>query len=179
MSKKRLQSAILPPAFFKRPVLAVAPELLGKYLVRELPDGTIDARMITEVEAYDGEEDKACHASKGRTKRTEVLYGNAGNWYVYLCYGIHHLLNVVTGEEGYPAAVLIRGVEGVVGPGRVTKLLSIGKELNARPTVPMSGLWIEDRGVAVAKNKILKTPRIGVAYAGEWAHKPYRFVLED
>lgn len=168
---------ILPPAFFERPVLKVAPELLGKYLVRKLPNGVIDARMIVEVEAYDGEKDKASHASRGRTLRTEVLYGEAGNWYVYLCYGIHFMLNVVTGQKGYPSAVLVRGVEGAIGPGRVTKALAIDKSLNTTAAAPISGLWIEDRGVIVRKSQILKTPRIGVDYAGEWAKKPYRFVL--
>lgn len=134
--------------------------------------------MITEVEAYDGPEDKACHASRGRTARTSVLFGPPGHWYVYLCYGIHEMLNLVTGPEGYPAAVLIRGVEGFVGPGRVTKALGIDRRFNTRPADRAAGLWIERPSRAPDPAQILATPRIGVDYAGlEWASKPWRFVL--
>lgn len=178
VAMRHSRGKILPGTFFNRPVLEVAPELLGKYLVRALPDGSVEARMIVEVEAYDGENDKACHASKGRTKRTETLYGEAGQWYVYLCYGIHWLLNVVTGPKDYPAAVLIRGVEEAMGPGRVTKALVINKNFNAQKVEKKTGLWIEDRGVKLDPKRMYATPRIGVAYAGEWAMKPYRFVLE-
>lgn len=168
---------ILTKKSYDRPVLEVAPDLLGKYIVREI-EGKQMAYMITETEAYDGPEDKACHAHKGRTARTEIMYGEAGHWYVYFVYGMHHMLNIVTGPVGYPAAVLIRSVEGITGPGRVTKQLSIYKDLNTKKAVRESGLWIEDRGVAVNPNHILHTPRIGIAYAEEWAQKPYRFVLE-
>ena len=153
--------------------------LLGKTLVRRHPDGRVEARRITEVEAYDGEADLACHAAKGRTRRTEVLYGPGGSWYVYLCYGVHEMLNLVVGPEGWPAAVLIRGVEGIVGPGRLTKALGIDRRLNAAPATPETGLWVEDRGPPVPRGRIRATPRIGVAYAGEvWAGKRWRFVIE-
>jgi len=174
MTKK----TIVQKEFFDRPVLDVAHDLLGKYLVRR-KDGEERAYMITEVEAYDGPDDKACHASKGRTERTEVMFGEAGVWYVYLVYGMYDMLNVVTGEKEYPAAVLIRGVEGISGPGKITKRLGVTRSLNAKAAAPKSGLWIEDRGVAVPEKNIVCTPRIGVAYAKEWAHKPYRFVLKD
>jgi DNA-3-methyladenine glycosylase len=152
--------------------------LLGKFLVRRHADGRIEARMITETEAYDGEHDLACHARAGRTARTAVMYEPGGVWYVYLCYGIHEMLNLVVGPRDRPAAVLIRGVEGAPGPGRVTKALGIDRSLNARPAAPASGLWIEDRGVCVARSRVQVTPRIGVDYAGpEWAAKPWRFVL--
>jgi DNA-3-methyladenine glycosylase len=134
--------------------------------------------MITETEAYDGPHDKACHAHKGRTGRTEVMFGEAGHWYVYFVYGMHHMLNMVTGPIGYPAAVLIRGVEHINGPGKVTKELSIYKDLNTKKAVRENGLWIEDRGVIIDPVHILRTPRIGVTYAGEWAQKPYRFVMK-
>lgn len=152
--------------------------LIGKFLVRRRSDGRDDARMIVEVEAYDGECDLACHARAGRTRRTSVLYESGGIWYVYLCYGIHEMLNLVVGPKDWPAAVLIRGVEGITGPGRVTKQLEIDRKLNGAPAAPESGLWIEDRDVVVPKSAVQATPRIGVDYAGEiWAKKPWRFVM--
>ena len=152
--------------------------LLGKFLVRRFPDGRSEARMITEVEAYDGEHDLACHARAGRTRRTETLYAAGGVWYVYLCYGIHEMLNLVVGPEDWPAAVLIRGVEGLSGPGRLTKALGINRDLNRASAEPGSGLWIEDHGVRLPRGSIAATPRIGVDYAGPvWSAKPWRFVL--
>ncbi|MBI2048728.1 MAG: DNA-3-methyladenine glycosylase [Parcubacteria group bacterium] len=175
MSAPHKPQAPLLTNFFDRPVLEVTPELLGKFLVRRVNGKTMRHR-ITEVEAYDGEQDKACHASRGRTPRTEVMYGAAGHWYVYLCYGMHEMLNIVTGPKEYPAAVLIRGVEGVHGPGRVTQLCAIGRTLNAKPATKKSGLWIEDGGMQVPKKEIVQTPRIGVSYAGAWAKAPYRYI---
>ncbi|MCX6955249.1 MAG: DNA-3-methyladenine glycosylase [Verrucomicrobia bacterium] len=166
--------------------VALARGLLGKHLVRRHADGRIDARMIVETEAYDGERDLACHARVGRTKRTEVMYAAGGVWYVYLCYGIHEMLNLVVGPEGWPAAVLVRGVEGAIGPGRVTKALGIGRALNGTAATEDAGgidgtgpgLWVEDRGVKIPRGAVTATPRIGVDYAGlEWAGKPWRFVL--
>ncbi len=168
---------ILPLSFFNRPTVEVARDLIGKTLVRRFPDGTQTALRITETEAYDGPLDLACHAAKGRTPRTEVMYGPAGHFYVYFIYGIHWLLNVVTGPEDFPSAVLIRAVEGISGPARVTKALKIDKSFYGKPVVPESGLWFEDRGEKV--RKIKATPRIGVDYAGEeWAGKEWRFVVE-
>lgn len=163
----------------KSPV-ACARSLLGTFLVRRRGDGTPVARMITEVEAYDGERDLACHARAGRTARTEVLYASAGVWYVYLCYGIHEMLNLVVGPPDWPAAVLIRGVAGIAGPGRVTKQLGIDRSFNRAPAAPSSGLWIEDRDVVLPRGAIQATPRIGVDFAGPiWAQKPWRFVLNQ
>lgn len=173
-----MRKRILTQFYYDRPVLRVAEELLGKYLVRLYADGTQEAYMITETESYDGEKDLACHASKGRTKRTEVMYGSAGHWYVYLCYGMYYMLNVVTGSVGYPAAVLIRGLSDANGPGILTKKLGITKELNGKSLSKTAGLWIEDRGTIFAKKDIIRTPRIGVGYAKEWADKPYRFVIK-
>ncbi|MDI6731114.1 MAG: DNA-3-methyladenine glycosylase [Candidatus Margulisbacteria bacterium] len=163
--------------FFERPVLKVARDLLGKYLVRRYR-GKVTAYMITEVEAYDGPKDKACHASRGRTERNKVMFGEAGHFYVYFVYGMHWMLNIVTGKPGYPAAVLIRGVEGVNGPARVCKKLHINKKLNGKLAAHKSGLWFEDGGIKIPAEKIKRTPRIGVAYAKEWAMKPYRFVFD-
>lgn len=163
-----------------RGTVATARWLIGKYLARRREDGAVDGRMITEVEAYDGERDQACHARAGRTTRTDVMYGPGGFWYVYLCYGIHEMLNLVVGPAGWPAAVLVRGVEGIRGPGRLTKELGIDRRLNAAPAAPVSGLWLEDRGVVLSRNAIEVTPRIGVDYAGDvWSMKPWRFVLRD
>src|SRR5688500_2278654 len=163
----------------RKKTLALARWLLGKHLVRRFADGRIEARMITETEAYHGENDLACHARAGRTARTSVLYEAGGIWYVYLCYGIHEMLNLVAGPAGSPAAVLIRGVEGAIGPGRVTKTLGIDRALNRAPTAESSGLWIEDRGVRVPASIISRTPRIGVDYAGPvWSAKPWRFTFD-
>lgn len=174
---------ILNKAFFNRATLKVARELLGKFLVVKGK-----AYMITEVEAYDGPHDKASHAHKGKTARNEVMFGEAGYWYVYLVYGMYNMLNIVTGKKDYPAAVLIRGtrldstdksrqVEGVNGPGKLTKAFKIDKRFNKKKVERKTGLWIEDRGVKVKKSEIKRTPRIGVDYAGACAKKPYRFVL--
>jgi len=157
--------------------MALARGLLGKFLVRSTPRGRV-AAMITEVEAYHGEQDLACHARHGLTARNAVMYGPGGVWYVYLCYGVHEMLNLVTGPRDYPAAVLIRGVEGAGGPGRLTKGLAIDRRLNGVVCAPESGLWIEDRGVRLPRGAIKATPRIGVDYAGPvWAKKRWRFVL--
>jgi DNA-3-methyladenine glycosylase len=162
----------------RRATVACARWLLGKYLVRRHATGGMEARLITEVEAYSGERDLACHARAGRTARTEALYAAGGIWYVYLCYGIHEMLNLVVGPPDWPAAVLIRGVEGISGPGRVTKHFGIDRRLNRALADPASGLWLEDRGVRVPRASVAATARIGVDYAGEtWAKKPWRFVL--
>ena len=167
---------ILGHDFLDRPTLVVAEELLGQYLCREL-DGEVRRYTITEVEAYDGTEDKACHAHKGRTPRNSIMFGPAGHWYVYLCYGMHWLLNVVTGPENYPAAVLFRGMEEVSGPGRLTKHLGIDKKQDREPCTVETGLWLESSGQTVSKTEIVRTPRIGIGYAGEWVDVPYRLIF--
>jgi DNA-3-methyladenine glycosylase len=170
--------SVLGDEFYARPALAVARDLLGKYLVRQLGDEQIALR-IHETEAYIGPRDLACHAAKGRTSRTEVMFGPAGYWYVYFIYGIHWMLNVVTESEGFPAAVLLRGAGTADGPARLTKALAIDKRLNSQPADLSAGLWIEDRGERVVRSAVRRTPRIGVDYAGLWAAKPYRFVLDE
>ena len=171
-------SLVQPQEIQSRGTVSLARWLLGKVLVRS--DGESQGRfLICEVEAYDGERDLACHASKGRTKRTEVMYGAGGVWYVYLCYGVHEMLNLVTGPADYPAAVLIRGVEGISGPGRLTKRLKIGRSLNGAVAQPASGLYIEDHGIVVPRRLIVSGPRVGVDYAGPvWAAKPWRFLFD-
>ncbi|MCL4404997.1 MAG: DNA-3-methyladenine glycosylase [Patescibacteria group bacterium] len=172
-----MRRRVLGKKFFDEPTLDVARSLLGKYMVRRRGK-TEKAYMITEVEAYDGPRDKASHASHGRTPRVEVMFGEAGKLFVYFTYGMHWMLNVVTGPKDYPAAVLVRGVEGINGPGRVTKKLLVDKKLNGKKAAPSSGLWFEDRGIAIRRSAISRTSRIGVSYAGSyWASRKYRFVL--
>jgi DNA-3-methyladenine glycosylase len=152
--------------------------LLGKELVRTR-GGRERTLRITEVEAYDSERDLACHASRGRTPRTETLYLAGGVWYVYFVYGMHHMLNLVTGPEGRPAAVLIRGLDTLSGPGRLTRALGIDLSLNRSAARPESGLHLEDAGVDIPKRLIRASPRVGVDYAGPlWAGKLWRFSLD-
>jgi len=172
---------ILKVNFFNRDTEVVAQELLGKLLVRRIGEKEISA-MITETEAYDSLDDLASHASKGRTGRTEVMFGKPGNFYVYLVYGMYFMLNVVTREKDYPAAVLIRGVKlqnaNLNGPGKITNFFKIDKNLNSKVAGTSSGLWFEDRGVEVSQGKVKKLPRVGVAYAGPvWSVKKRRFLL--
>lgn len=173
---------ILQKNFFKRNVVIVAEDLIGKYIVRDI-QGKVTACRIIETEAYNGERDLACHASKGRTKRTEVLYAEGGHLYVYLIYGMHYLLNVVADVKDYPAGVLIRGIETkngkMVGPGKVARHLQIDKLFHGKKAEKKMKLWFEDRGQSVPYGRIKKTPRIGVEYAGPvWARKKWRFVLK-
>jgi DNA-3-methyladenine glycosylase len=172
---------ILPISFYARDTVRVARSLLGKYLVRHV-NGSIIAGRIIEVEAYVGPHDLACHASKGRTQRTEVLFGKPGLAYVYLIYGMYNCLNVVTERSEFPAAVLIRAVQddtGLIdGPGRVCRAYMIDRALNRHDLTNRQTLWLEDRGERVARSQIGAYPRIGVDYAGEWAAKPWRFRIK-
>lgn len=168
---------ILTKSFFERDTVTVATELLGKPLCRRLESGKILRSRITETEAYDGFEDKASHAHRGATTRNVVMFGPAGRAYVYLCYGVHWLLNLTTREEGYPAAVLIRGTEGATGPGRLTKHLKIDGELNKKVLNRVNGLWVEEAG-PVDPSCVEAGARVGIDYAGEeWAAKAWRFSI--
>jgi len=178
----------LPQTFFNRPTLTVAKGLLGKVLNTQTSSGILQTKIV-DVEAYVGPKDKACHASKGRTKRTEIMFGPAGFTYVYLIYGMYHCLNIVTEQEEFPAAILIRGLEilredhspdlprRIDGPGRVCRFLEIDRTHNGLDATLGTALWIEDHGLAVSKKHIQALPRIGVDYAGEWAKKLWRFCL--
>jgi DNA-3-methyladenine glycosylase len=195
---------VLPRSFFLRPdVVQIARDLLGTYLVTRF-DGKLTSGMITETEAYEGITDRASHAYGNRcTDRTEVMYREGGIAYIYLCYGVHSLFNIVTNKNGIPHAILIRGItpaEGTermlertgylkltsrsgVGPGKVTKLLGIHYSLSGVdlcrkfPGISKTPIWIEDRGIHPKPSEIRATPRIGVDYAGEDARLPYRFSL--
>jgi DNA-3-methyladenine glycosylase len=173
-----MRRIITPKALGSKKTVGLARWLLGKVLVRSRR-GHETAVLITEVEAYDGPRDRASHASRGRTPRNAVMFEPGGRWYVYLCYGVHEMLNLVTGPRDYPAAILIRGIANVAGPGRVTRALGIGRAWNNRPAAPSSRLWIEDRGVRVPRRLVQATPRIGVPYAGPvWAGKKWRFYFD-
>jgi DNA-3-methyladenine glycosylase len=182
----------IPRSFYQQPTLDVARQLLGKYLVRRHGDGTTVGRIV-ETEAYVGPDDKACHASRGRTPRTQIMFGNAGYAYVYLIYGFHHMLNIVTEAVDFPAAVLIRAVEPLQGvelmaarrgtkerrnlasgPGKLCQAFAIDRTLNGDDLCGQV-LYVEDAGDPTPK--FLTTPRIGVDYAGEWTHKPWRFIV--
>jgi DNA-3-methyladenine glycosylase len=164
-------------SFFNRSAPIVASELIGKYLVRKI-GARVTAYMITETEAYEGLKDKASHASRGKTKRNEIMFRDAGHIYVYFTYGMHWMLNIVTGAEEYPAAVLIRGVKGISGPARLTKKLKIDGKMNGEIMGGKAGLWIENRGTQISPRKIQRTPRIGIKYAGPvWSKKKWRFLL--
>ena len=170
---------VLGTPFFNRPTLEVAHALPGKYLCRQVGGKTVSL-PLTEVEAYDGFDDKASHAHGGPTPRNAVMFGPAGYWYVYLCYGMHWMLNIVTGPREFPAAVLVRGAGDYSGPGRLTKALRINKTFNGQPITRASGLWLEDRGALVRATEIKRLPRVGIGYAGpHWTKKPYRFVWDS
>ena len=188
-----MKRQLLPKQFFNCPTLTVARQLLGKFLVRRWRGREI-ALMITEVEAYDGPFDLASHASRGRTPRTTIMFGASGRFYIYFTYGMHWLVNVVTGNVDYPAAVLLRA--GVVktgdvntnadikkllikGPARLTKFLKITGALNGAVASRKTGLWFEDRGIKIPAGKIKATKRVGVDYAGPiWSAKEYNFQIQ-
>lgn len=189
----------LKEAFYQRPdVLRVAKELLGKVLVTNW-EGILTSGRIVEAEAYNGVIDKASHAAGGRrTARNEIMYGNGGFSYVYLCYGIHHLFNVVTNLKDTPHAILIRALEPLEGidemlirtgkkeldytltrgPGNVSKALGIYTKHNGI-FLSEEKLYIADDGKKYKRNEIIASPRIGVDYAGEDAKLPYRFYVKD
>jgi len=179
-------------SFYEQPTIEVARQLIGKYLVRKHPDGTTIGRIV-ETEAYVGPEDKACHASRGRTPRNEVMFGPAGHAYVYFIYGFHYMLNLVTEAVEHPAAVLIRAVEPVEGialmqqrrrsdmvrnlasgPGKLCEAFAIDRALNGADACG-DILYVEYRGEPAPK--LVATRRIGVDYAGKWKNKPWRFLL--
>jgi DNA-3-methyladenine glycosylase len=172
-----MKKIVLKKEFFNQSAFKIAPELLGKFLVRKYRNREFSL-MITEIEVYQGFKDKASHAYKGKTKRNKIMFYPAGHWYVYLTYGMHWMLNIVVDKEDYPAAILIRGTDKIYGPGRITKYLKINKNINGWPVEKKSGLWIEDRMVKLNRQKIKRKKRIGVDFAGQWAQKLYRYQIE-
>ena len=176
----RSRSRRLPAWFYMRPALTVARDLLGRTLCRRLADGSVLRGRLVEVEAYDGPADRASHAFRGRTVRNRWMFESGGLAYVYLVYGMHHCLNVVTGEAGHPAAVLLRAAESpgdnsASGPGRLSRAFQVDRALDGSSF--LSGpLWLEV-GEPVPDSAIRRTPRIGVDYAGAWASRRYRFII--
>lgn len=186
-------------SFYERDnVVQIARELPGKFLMTKI-DGIITGGMITEVEAYEGVTDRASHAfNNRRTARTEVMYCAGGTAYVYLCYGIHHLFNVVTNRSGIPHAILIRAIEPTVGigmmmkrrkkrlldftltsgPGALSEALGIHTQHTGKSLLT-GNIWLEDRGIEITQAMITKTTRIGVDYAGTDALLPYRFYIKE
>lgn len=193
-----MSSLKLPYSFYQSDdVVQISRDLLGKVLCTDVEDRGLTAGVITETEAYCGRNDKACHAHGKRTKRTEVMYHEGGKAYVYLCYGIHHLFNIVTNREGMADAILIRAIEPVdgidvmlerrkadthspsltAGPGRLTQALGITTDFYGTDLTGNT-IWIEDRGFSLADQEIKSSPRIGVDYAGEDAKRPWRFYVK-
>lgn len=178
MSRKRLAAA-----FYRRPVLEVARDLLGRTLCRRQDGGRVLRGTLVEVEAYRGEEDLASHARFGRTRRNRWMWEPGGLAYVYLVYGMHHCLNVVTGPRGEPQAVLLRAATSphgasASGPGRLTRAFGVDRRLDGASFLGGGPLWLEE-GTPVADRAVLRTPRIGIDYAGAWAAKRWRFVVQE
>jgi DNA-3-methyladenine glycosylase len=170
----------LPNSFFEEKTLKVARELVGKYLIRQI-NGRIIREKITEVEAYIGPHDLACHSSNASSQRGRAMQGEAGTIFVYLTYGMHWMLNILTEKKGFGSAILVRGTENFPKPAILTKALVITNKLNGKKLGKKSGLWIEEsfQDLKPKANKIIREPRIGVASAGKiWANKPYRFILK-
>ena len=161
--------------FYTRDVLDIAGEILGKSIVVH-QNNEQHSHTVTEVEIYRGVEDKGCHVSRGRTKRNEIMFDHGGLLYVYLIYGMHWMLNIVTGNREEPQALLIRGLEDINGPGRLTKALGIDRSFHGEDLVTSPRIWIDN--VSVNSREIIQKPRVGIDYAGEyWKNKPWRYVL--
>ena len=187
-----------PDFFYQQDVVNVARQLLGKVLVTYI-DNQLTAGIITETEAYSGCRDRACHASNGKTNRTSVMYDQGGVAYVYLCYGIHHLFNIVTNVRNYADAVLVRALEPLdgidamlarrnkshpdhtltSGPGSLSRAMGINLSHYGAKLYTRENIWIEDRGLTVSLENIKSTPRIGVAYAGTDALLPWRLYIDN
>lgn len=163
--------------FYTRDVLEVAPELPGKHMVIRKSDGTYDSLIVTEVEAYRGAEDRACHAFRGRTSRTEIMFHEGGRLYIYFIYGMYWMLNIVTAGENEPQAVLLRGAGNYPGPGKLTKSLGINRSFYGEDLVTSERIWFEDQG----RRYDVKTGlRIGIDYSGDfWKSRPWRFYLPE
>lgn len=163
--------------FYRKDVLEVAPLLLGKFLVRRFEDGRLEKRKITEVEAYGGEEDLASHARFGKTLRNRIMWEEGGLVYVYFVYGMYWMFNITTGSKGEPQAVLLRSVDGIDGPGRLGRWLGLDKSFYGEDLVESNRIWLE--GGESHNFKIKRLERVGVTYAGSWAEKKWRFILEE
>lgn len=161
--------------FYIRDVLEVAPSLPGKYLCLSGSNGIAERYMITEVEAYRGEEDEACHACRGRTPRNEIMYHRGGFIYMYFIYGMYWMFNIVTAEVGIPQAVLLRGITGFNGPGKLTRHLGMDGSYYGEDICESERIWVEDHGKIV---DIESGKRIGINYAGSyWRDIDWRYYV--
>jgi DNA-3-methyladenine glycosylase len=177
---------VLPRSFYNQPTLKVAQELLGCFLVRQINKKIIKAKIV-ETEAYNGPKDKASHASRGKTERNQVMFGPPGIIYIYFTYGMHYMMNIVTEEVNYPAAILIRAVEPVTkniqkatnGPARLTKALKIDKKFNDLPIYKKDyGLFVENKKQELSASRIISKERIGISYAEEYRYKKWRYYIK-
>jgi len=166
----------LKKSFYTRDVLEVAPSLVGKFLVRDFGNGRVEKREITEVEAYGGIEDLASHAHFGKTERNQLMWKDGGLVYVYFIYGMYWMFNITTGKKGNPQAVLVRGVEGLNGPGKVGRWLKLDRHFYGEDLTKSKRIWLEDNPEKV---RVKRGFRIGVNYAGDSAFKKWRFFRED
>jgi DNA-3-methyladenine glycosylase len=188
---------LLQRDFYAQNTHKVARGLLGKLIVRRWRGKNIAGRIV-EVESYVGQNDAACHAARGKTKRNEIMFGEAGYAYVYLIYGMYHCLNIVTGGKDFPAAVLIRALEPIkeinlmskyrktnvlnnltTGPGKLTQALQITRILDGEDLTLRNKLFVEDDGFKIESSEILRSPRVGVDYAGEDAKLLWRYCIRD
>lgn len=199
-SEALIPEAVLPTDFYQGDdVIALSRALLGKYLFAKAADGSISGGIIVETEAYAGASDRACHAFQNRkTPRTQVMYEAGGVAYVYLCYGIHSLLNIVLDEKNVPNVALIRAIEPIfgvekmcerrnlikpdyrltAGPGALTRALGVDLSFNGEPlTGPR--IWLAESGLAYLDSEIIESPRVGIGYAGEHVDLPWRFRVKD
>lgn len=171
----QLAGTPLPKDFYTQDALEVAPQMLGKILVRTFSDGTQIRLPISEVEIYRGGEDLACHASRGITERNRIMFGEGGYIYMYLVYGMHWMFNIVTGLAGHPEALLVRGIGEIFGPGKVTKHLGMDRSFYGEPIFYSTRIYIEN---APTVAQYQTGPRIGINYAGEpWLSIPWRLYL--
>lgn len=172
---KKAAIEYLKEDFFQRDSFCVAEELLACWLCRETEEGQLIRSRITEIEIYDGFADRASHAHRGKTARNQVMFGPAGRTYLYLCYGVHWLLNVTTREAGYPAALLIRGVQDCQGPGRLTRYFQLSGTDNDRPLSPDQGIWLAPRS-GPYDWRLEKRARVGIDSAGSpWSDLRFRY----
>jgi len=163
--------------FFTQDAVSVAEKLLGKILLRAGDEGKEIRYRITETEAYLGEDDLACHARKGRTPRTEIMYAEGGHVYVYLIYGMYWILNIVTGPVNHPQAVLIRGIDEIIGSGKVGRELHLDKSFYGEKLLTSNRIWIEN---SFDKIQFVTSTRVGIEYAGdEWKNKLWRFTMKS
>ena len=170
----KIEHYLFDDAFFDQPSQEIAPKILGAKLCHRGTGGMIQKFTICETEAYHGTDDLASHASRGKNQKNQLMFGPSNIWYLYLCYGVHWMLNLVTDREGTPSAVFIRATLEVQGPGRLTRNLFLDKSYSGLPNHPSTNLWLEKN--SNLPEKIQSGPRVGISGAGSyWSKVPNRF----